>query len=250
MTAAVRHSALAYSRDHRAMPIDVPKRLAIELPAEERGRSAEDLRRLDILNRRIAKPLPKGDKRAEREREAHIAERDALELRPAIAADSKWAKAANEETSALAASRGEEVVEDKSGVRRVLDRDPLLSLARVGALTPEQLDVGLEVRELYDSRTQDAGAVEFTGMPGTAHDHEKFIATRFTRAKASEMLGRIERTIAINCSAEPVCLTMLRVVCERGMSIASQGKGRAFDRNAAAFARALDVADDVLRRRI
>ena len=73
---------------------------------------------------------------------------------------------------------------------------------------------------------------------------------RITRAKASEMLGRIERAIAINCSAEPACLTMLRVICERGMTMNSQGEGRAFGRNCLAFARALDVADAVLRRQL
>jgi hypothetical protein len=142
------------------------------------------------------------------------------------------------------------VSEDRSGVKRILDRDPLLSLARSSKITPEQLETGQEVRELYDRRGEDAGAMEYTGMPSGGHNHEHFVAKRFERAKACEMIGRIERAVAVNCSAEPASLTMLRVVCERGMSVTSQGKGRAFDRNAAALAKALEVADDVLRRRL
>lgn len=250
MNQPLRHPVPASSMDHQAMPIEPTKRLAIELPAHERGRSQDDIKRLDILNRRIARPLPKGDKRAEKEREAHIAERDTLERRPLVVADGKWARAANDETTALAEARGETIAEDKSGVRRILDHDPLLSLARSDHLTPEQLDVGLEVRQLYDSRAQDAGAMEYTGMPGAAHDHERFIASRFTRAKASEFIGRIERAVAVHCSAEPACLVALRAVCERGWPMVSMGKGRLFERNCVAFARALDVADAVLRRRL
>ena len=51
-------------RQDQRMNEPTPKSLIIALPAHERGRSADELKRLDVLNRRIAKPLPKGDKRA------------------------------------------------------------------------------------------------------------------------------------------------------------------------------------------
>lgn len=251
MTAPIRHPITAYPQD-QAMPSEPPKRLAIALPDHERGRAEHDLRELDRINARLLANAykRKGSKTADGQRDDDLRNREALENRAAVKADARRLREAIEESVSLAVLRGEAVSEDRNGVCRILDRDPLLSLARVGKITPEQLDVGLEVRELYDSRAQDAGVAEITGMPGGAHDHETFVATRFARAKASAMIGRIERAIALDCSAEPMCLTMLRVICERGLSLTSQGRGRAYERNAAAFARALDVADDVLRRRI
>jgi hypothetical protein len=230
---------------------DALARLRIELPESERGRGAFDLRELDRINARLERNAyrPARGKTALEQRDDDLARRDALERQPGLKADGKWQREAVAETQALAEARGEEVSEDRSGVKRILDRDPLLSLARSSKITPEQLETGQEVRELYDRRGEDAGAMEYTGMPSGGHNHEHFVAKRFERAKACEMIGRIERAVVVICSAEPASLTMLRVVCERGMSVASQGKGRAFDRNAAALARALDVADDVLRRR-
>jgi len=241
--------SLAYAPMETAAMTE-PKRLAIALPEHERGRSEDHVRRLEILNRRLAKPLPKGDRKAEKAREADLAERDALEALPSIKADQRWQREALAETEALAAQRGEAITEDRAGVRRIMDRDPLLSLARSGHITPDQLEVGQRVRELYDSRASDAGAMEYTGLPGAAHDHERFVANRFSRAKASAMVVRIEMAVHVNCSAEPACLVMLRAICERGVSANSQGEGRALDKNRLAFARALDVADAVLRRQL
>lgn len=257
----------AYSMDQQAMPIEPPKRLVVTLPEHERGRGADDLRRLDILNRRIAKPLPKGDKKAEKEREENLREREALEARPHIAADARWVRAANAESLALAVGRGEEVEEDRAGVKRILDRDPVLGLVRAGRLTLEQGDIGQAIRECYDRRGEDAGAVEFTGMPGGGHDHEHFIGNRFLRAKATYIIGQIEaavltghyrtrdatlRQVVLHARfrAEKVethvALTMLRAVCRDGKSLSSQGEGRALERNAKAFSLALDVAGAVI----
>jgi len=247
---AAQRAAIRASQAAKGLRLVEDTRARVELPDQERGRSPDEVRRLDILNRRIAKPLPRGDKRAEREREENIRERDALEHRPHLAADARWSKAAQDETAALAAGRGEAVDVDRSGVRRILDRDPLLSLARAGHLTPEQLETGAHVRELYDGRAQDAGAMEYTGMPGRAHDNDRFVKAHLVRAKASEMLGRIERAVAVHLSAEPAALVMLRVVCERGMSASSQGEGRAVARNCQALARALDIAADVLSHKL
>lgn len=223
----------------------------IELPDTERGRSDYDLRRLDAINARLARgyKAAKG-KTADEQREEDLKRREELEREILDKAERKRDQEARAEAEALAAARGETVAAERSGVRRILDRDPLLSLARSGKITADQLETGQEVRDLYDRRGEDAGAMEYTGMPGGGHDHERFVAKRFERAKACELIGRIERAVAVNLSAEPAALTMLRVVCERGMTVNSQGEGRAYARNAAALARALDVADDVLRRRI
>lgn len=220
------------------------------LPEEERGRSAYDLKRLDAINARLTRGYkPQRGKTAEEQREDDLRRRDALEREISDRAEERRRLLADAEATILAAGRGETVETEKSGLRRVLDRDPLLSLARSGKLTAQQLETGQEVRDLYDLRSADAGAAEFTGMPSGRHDHERFVAKRFERAKACEMIGRIERAIAVRMSAEPAALVMIRVVCERGMTVTSQGKGRAFDRNAAALGRALDLAEDVLRRR-
>lgn len=225
-------------------------KLKIELPEEERGRSAYDLERLDRINARLERGYKrKGNQSAEEQREEDLRRREDLENEIRRKTEERQRLEDMAQADMLAAARGEEVATDRSGIRRVLDRDPLLSLARVGKLSPEQLETGQEVRELYDRRAEDAGAMEYTGMPSGGHDHERFVGKRFERAKACEKIGRIERVVAINCSTEPACLTMLRIVCERGLSVTSQGKGRAFERNASALARALDVADDVLRRR-
>jgi hypothetical protein len=185
-------------------------------------------------------------KTVEEQREEDLRRRDDLEREISARAEERQRMIALAETDLLAAGRGEEVQVEQNGMRRILDRDPLLSLARIGKLTPDQLETGQEVRDLYDRRAEDAGGTEYTGMPsGGSRDH---VGRGYLRAKACEMIGRIERIVAIK--AEPVSLVMIRVVCERGMSVTSQGKGRAFERNAAALAKALDVADDVLRRRI
>lgn len=233
------------------MTTETPKRLAIELPSHERGRSPEEIRQLDRLNRRLtanAYQSTRGSSAAEK-READLRAREHIERGPTERLEEATVAAGIAESEALAEARGEVIGFEGAGIRRVLDRDPLLRLANSGHLTPEQLDTGRTLADLYDARAQDLGAMEYNGMPSGAHDHERFVAKRFTRAKASEMLGRVERAVAINCSAEPACLTMLRAVCERGMSVTSQGTGRGYARNLAAIARALDVAEAVLCRR-
>jgi hypothetical protein len=221
-----------------------------ELPDAERGRGPEDIKMLDRLNRRLTLNAYVQTKTMspEEQRNADLRAREHLEHTARLVAEDARDRVARAEAQALAEIRGEEVEVEPSGLRRVLDRDPLLSLARAGHLTPEQLETGQTVRDLYDSRAADAGAMEYTGMPSGAHDHEAFVAKRFTRAKCSEMIGRIERRIALDCRDEPACLTMLRAVCERGLSASSQGSGRGYVRNRTALARALDVADLVLRR--
>lgn len=222
----------------------------IELPDQERGRSEFDIKDLDRINARLTANAYRasGGVTAAEKREADLVRRDELERRPQARADQQWQRESQAETEALAAGRGEQVAADKAGVKRILDRDPLLSLARAQHLTPDQLETGLEVRLLYERRAEDAGATEYTGMPGGGmRDH---VGAGLARAKACEKIGRIERAIAVHCSTEPAVLVMIRVVCERGMAVTSQGKGRAFERNCRALAQALDVADDVIKRRL
>jgi hypothetical protein len=225
----------------RFAPMTDP-RIRIALPDDERGRAPDTIRRFERLQRKLANP-----KTPAKERDAILAELEQIERAPLDRADAAWSRAAIGETEALARARGETVASDR-GLRRVLDRDPLLSLARSGHLKPDQLEVGQLVRDLYDRRAEGAGAIEYTGMPSASHNHEAFVARAYARAKACAMLGRIERQVAARC--RPPALTMLRVVCERGHSIRSQASGgKAFERNAAGLAAALDVADDVLKLR-
>ena len=240
-----------YDGERPKTTLSGPERKPLQLPDRERGRSDYDLARLDRINARLARGYkPTRGRTAEEQREDDLRRREELEHEIERRAEEHLRELRLAETEALAELRGEEVATERSGMKRILDRDPLLSLARCGKITPEQLETGQEVRDLYDRRAEDAGAMEYTGMPGGGHDHEKFVGNRFLRAKACEMIGRIERKVAVLCVEEPASLGMLRAVCERGMSVASQGKGRAFERNAAALGKALDVADDVLRRRV
>jgi len=218
-------------------------RLRIELPDEERGRSPDVVKRFDRLQRKLIHP-----KLTKKERDVALAELEQIEEAPKRRAEASRDRAAAEEAERLAAGRGEDPGSVTPGFR--IDRDPLAILAARSHLTPEQLRTGEAVRDLYERRAEQAGAVEYTGMPGSAHNHEAFVAKGAERAFACADLGRIERQVAIRCSAEPVCLTMLRVVCERGLPVSSQGAGRAMGRNIRALARALDIADLVLRKQI
>jgi hypothetical protein len=227
-------------------------KLRIELPDGERGRSEYDLKELDRINGRLARNVYRNtaDSTATEKRQADLSRRDELEMRPQFRSDQQWQRDAVAETLALANARGAQIEAQRSGLARIVDSDVLFSLACAGHITADQLGFGREVRDLYDSRAADAGAMEYTGMPGTGHDNEQYVAVRWARAKASEFIGRIERAVVITCTDEPACLVALRAICERGWPMASMGKGRAFERNCAAFARALDVADAVLRRRL
>lgn len=216
--------------------------LRIELPDAERGRAPATIRRWDKLQRKLRNP-----KLTPKEREIVMAELHQIEAMPAARANEAWAKAALAESAELARCRGERVTDD-GNTRRFLDRDPLVSLARSGKITADQLETGLAVRDLYDRRREGMGTGEFTGMPGAAHNHEAFVLRGFTRARATAMVVRVEMAVHDACRHEPAALTMLRAICEDGLPITSGGKGRNTERNAGAFALALDVAETVLRR--
>ncbi len=240
----------------------------VSLPATERGRSERDLARLDVINARLTRGYQdKRGKTAAEQREEDLRRREALEREISDREEERRRLLAQAEADVLAAGRGEEVSTDSSGVKRILDRDPLLSLLRAGALTLKQHDAGQAVRELYELRKADSASVAFDGMPAGAHDHERFIGTRFLRAKAAVPAGQLEVAIlnghfrsrtgspfVLKCwpdlraaGMEPhISLRVLRDVCCEGKTLTSLGRGRAYDRHKKALAWALDVADEVL----
>lgn len=249
--------------------MSVAGKLRIELPDEERGRSEYDLKELDRINARLAKNGYKAsaDSTAAEKREADLQRRMDLERRPQLRADQQWQKTAMAETEALAESRGEALAAERSGVKRIVDRDPLFSLARSGVLNQSQIDAGLAVREMYDLRRGDASTATFDGMPAGSHDHEQFVGNRFLRAKATIPAGQLETAILnghfrsrtgslfvlkgwpkfLEAGMQPhVSLQVLRWVCCEDNTLTSLGRGRAYDRNRKALCWALDVANEVL----
>lgn len=214
----------------------------IELPQAERGVSAEDIKLLERLNRRLTANAYQSDKKmsAQERREADLRAREDLERKHRNRQADAAHQARLAETEALAGARGEAIVTDKTGVKRILDRDPLVGLAW---LTKDQFEAGQAMREAYLMRADDLGAVEFTGAPGSPHDNDKFVWSRHARAKATNLVARVERRVALDCRHEPEALNMLRWVCEQGNTITSKGRGRSYDRNCHALALALNVAD-------
>lgn len=241
------------------------------LPDSERGRSAHDIAMLDRINARLARGYkPRRGKTAEEQREDDLRLRAELEQSAGRRDDERQRRAREEETVALAQGRGETVDTDRSGVRRIIDRDPLLSLLRSGAITKEQFEVGQAIRDLYELRQGDASSAPFDGMPSAAHDHERFIASRFIRAKAAVPVGQLETALLnghyrnrdgmlyvlktwpdmIAAGMEPhIALRVMRWVCCAQNTLTSMGKGRAYDRHRRALVFALEVADEVIDSR-
>jgi hypothetical protein len=238
----------------------------ISLPPEERGRSEFDIRRLDQINARLLRGYrPRKDLTVEEQREADLKRRADLEREISARAEEKRRLEAMAEADLLAAARGEEVETDRSGMKRILDRDPI---ARLTWLTDDQDTAAKAIRDAYEMRAADASAVEYTGMPGAEHNHEHFVARRYERAKATMLVGQVATAILVGTfrsqrgslilvraharfEAEGVIPTiswgMVQAVCGHGLSLTSQGAGRAYDRNRRALALGLDVAHEVLR---
>lgn len=253
---------------HEYRPMSIEKRIRIELPDDERGRSEYELAELDRVNARLARGYkPHRGQSADQQREADLARRGELEGRAEAKRNAQEIAAGQAETEALAEGRGETVSEDRSGVRRILDRDPLLSLFRAGALTMKQLEAGVAVRELYDIRMGDAATAPFDGMPAGSHDHERFVSNRFKRAKSTVPVGQLETALLnghfrtkdgslhiVKCwpalkaagLETHVALRVLRWVCCEHNTLTSLGQGRPYNRNRQGLCWALDVADEVL----
>lgn len=236
----------------------------IELPDHERGRSAEELRRLDRLNARLARPDLKGEKR-----DSALRERERLERRVEEVREKAWQDESRDETAALAQARGEDIDRKGKGPIRVVSRDPLLSLLRKGHLTAEQYDAGVTLKDAYERRSEGVGSqLGAVNSVGGAHNNDGCVMAGLQRAKALQRIGVVERCILagfsrdprtggqINCDAwrdfraqdaQPhVALAVIRAVCSEGKALTSQGEGRAFERNLKAFRIALDVAREAM----
>jgi len=212
--------------------------LKIELPAHERGRGPDEIKRFDRLKRKLERHDLKDS-----QREAAAAELAALERAPAAREDKAWRDAAAAETQALAVSRGEAVTQPKAGPMRVDDRDRLVSLKRGGWLTERQLDVAIAFRTLYDTRGVDLGALNYGDAGQSATDIERIVAEGFRRAKVTNTICAAEARIFRECQDDPDCLVIFHGVIGLNKALSSFGKGRAFERNAQALVRAIEIAE-------
>lgn len=246
------------------------KPFLIELPESERGRGVRDLLRLEVLNARLSKPpKPRGNLTADQARKADLKERESLELAPIQRAEAKWAKETAEETERLATARGEQTQRNPSGRLEIISHDPLRRLLNSGKLSPDQHEAGEALRACYEARSSDANSqLAELVQGGSAHDNHRFVATRFTRAKATERAAaveiavltgnfrlpdgsmlRIKKFAAYEAHEAPppnVALTVLRDLCARNIGLTEQGRGRAFERNSKALVIALDIAHECL----
>lgn len=223
------------------------KAIKIELPDAERGRGANDIRRLDrLLNRLTRQDL------TAKQREAAMRELYALESAPKESADKAWRDRVNAETAELAKIRGEEVERAKSGTVTIRSRDPLMNLLRRGHLTAEQFDTATALRSAYEARAEGLGSqLGRIGGLGGAHNNNRFVMAHLNRAKALQRVATVERAILLsplfrdNDCQSHIGLTMVREICGHGKSLSSQGEGRAFTANLKAFCIALDVVRGV-----
>jgi hypothetical protein len=247
------------------------KPFLIELPDAERGRTAAEVARLDILNARLARePKARGRMSAEDARSADLAERDELENRPHIHAEREWARAANDETARLAKGRGEEAATSPSGRLEIVSRDPLRRLLNSGRLSPDQHEAAEALRECYEARAGDANSQLAEIVQSTSgHDNHRFVATRYTRALATDRAQAVELAIltgfyrlrdgsrleikahaafkTIGSPPPHVALTVLRDLCAHNIGLSEQAAGgRAFQRNSKALIIALDITLECL----
>lgn len=237
----------------------------VSLPDEERGRSEYDLKRLDQINARLLRGYKnRKDATADDQREADLRRRDELERELSRRSEERRLAQALAETEELAQARGAKVETDKAGVRRILDHDPIAALTW---LSNDQDAAAKAIRDAYEMRSTDAGALEYTGMPRGQHDHERFVAKRYERAAATMLIEQVATAIMAGVFrskrgaiilvrtharfeaekvAPHVALSLIRAVCGQGMTLTSQGAGRAYARNQKALALGLDVAHEVI----
>lgn len=199
--------------------------------ATGRGMSADQCARL-----RYAWRLERGSD-VEREEAASICRQIEAELRGGIT-----------ESIALERARGGEVEEVNRGPVRMSDRDGLHALLGLkDGLTAEEYDAGLAFRAGWELRSSDVGSQMGAEGGGAEHDNDLYVFLRLQRAKKLTRTAIIERTVALECVTEPAALHMLRRVAGDGMSLSSQGEGRAFSRNLKALKMALKIADAIIR---
>lgn len=256
-------------RRKRKVPPPPTKPLRVHLPDAERGRSEMDIARFDKAVAALLNPREALTEVQQKERLRAIAD---IEAEPHRRRDATWLEDAQAETARLAQAREEDVERAPTGRISVTSRDPLLSLLRAGHLTTDQYDTGVEVRDMYERRSEGLGS-QMDGIGGGSsptYDNRPAVRRGIQRAKALLRIVRIEsavltgtfraddaklidvegwRELFADRKATPeVALGMFRWVCEHGNSIRSASSGStSFDRNATALARALDVANVVIR---
>ena len=243
----------------------------LRLPPGERGASFDEIRELEKINRRLARGYkPHRGRTVDEQREADLKRRAEIEASASTRQEVREVSEGVEESAQLAEARGETVERQPSGLVRIIDHDPVLSLARAGVLSARQLEVAEAVCALYAIRQSDLASKPYDGMPAGMHNHEHFIASRFVKAKASVPAAQLETAILVGhyrsvtgtlfvlkcwpelklAGMEPhVSLTVLRKVCEQRHTLTSLGRGRAYERHKRAFLDAIAVADEVLDRR-
>ena len=253
----------------KAAPEPAQPSLQVALPAHERGRAAADIDRFDKLRDEIInrERLNLKDEQVEI-REKQLA---ALEAKPAEDAAAAWQKAAADETETLAKARGVQTAKSPSGRLEIISHDPLRRLLHSGKLTADQHEAGLALRDAYEARSGDAGSqMGKLLQTATAHDNDKYVKSRLTRAKATDRVQAVELAVltglyrlppplcgrvrieAFGAYAQPdatpphVALTVLRNICAHNIGLTEQGRGRAFDRNSKALLIALDIAHECL----
>ena len=229
-------------RKHKPKPAPIQAASAdvIELPPEERGVPPEVVAKFDYERRRLLNPLstPKAREDAAR----NIAN---LEANREKWGERAWQERVQAETKALAEERGEEVGVE-GGRLRVYTRDSLGILFRHDKLTERQYETAIRYRAGRRVENPGIGSqMGAIGQVGAATVPGRHAAIAAARAKMETWTRKVETKVAIECSAEPVCLQMLRWVAGEGNLITSYGKGRAYERNLRALRRALDVAATV-----
>lgn len=220
----------------RAQPESSPE--VMTLPDRERGVPAEIVAQYDREHARINNPLASDKAREQARRNL-----ENLEANRARWGEKAWREQAAAETEGLAKARGEEVARE-GGRMRVVSRDGLYAAMRAkDGISQRQYEAGTRYREGWQARSADVGSqLGAVGQTSAGHDNNRFVANRASRAISLQALGKMERAVAVQCSAEPACLQMLRWVAGEGHSLASFGEGRAYERNLRALKRALDVA--------
>lgn len=226
------------------MNVEPAKKIVIELPADERGLTLAEIRRIDQLSIRINRPDIKASKREAAKQELARIEASRREGR-----DGAWLEQSACETIALAEGRGETVEASKRGAVHVSSRDAIYSLSR--KLSDDQYASAVACRDYYESRSHDLGSqmgsVDSIGAP--TYDNCSAVFNGVQRAKKLQRIMVIERAIAAQCRARPESLMMFRDVCAYNKPLSVWGKGRAFDHNLGALRMALDVADAIIRGR-
>lgn len=149
------------------------------------------------------------------------------------------------ETVALAKNRGEEVEEKPPvGAAIIWSRDGFAELKK--HFTVSQVRVGERYRRGFEARTGDLQASQIRDSGGRGHDNNQFVADRFERAHDSAFATRCDREVRLRCITHLSAVQMLQWVVGNGRSLRAFGAGgRAYARNKAALAAALDVAIQV-----